>query len=215
MVLGFRKAMVGACLALAAGSAPAFAQENLDAGKSAVQLFNSDCAICHKSPQGLSKGGGLLGLSSFLREHYTASRETAALLAAYLKQQDGPAPAAKQPPVRRARASKPKTEEDRKKAEEAREKAGESKPAHRPADAAAKPAEAKPAEAKPTENKPAEAKPAETKPADEKPAEAKPDTGHAANAKSGSKSDSKSDSKAEPAKTSADKPADAHSDKKE
>jgi len=183
--------MVGACLALAAGNAPAFAQENLDAGKSAAQLFNSDCAICHKSPQGLSKGGGLLGLSSFLREHYTASRETAALLAAYLKQQDGPAPAAKQAPVRRARASKPKTEEDRKKAEEAREKAGESKPAHRPADAAAKPAEAKPAEAK--------------------PAETKPDTGHAANAKS----DSKSDSKAEPAKTSADKPADAHSDKKE
>lgn len=205
-MVGFRKAVLGACFGLAAGAAPALAQENLDAGKSAAQLFSSDCAICHKSPQGLAKGGGLLGLSSFLREHYTASRETAALLAGYLKQVDTGAPAAKQAPVRRAKASKPKTEEDRKKAEEAREKAGEPKPAHRPADTAAKPAEAKPAE-----TKPAEAKPAETKPADEKPAEAKPDTGHAANAKS----DSKSDSKAEPAKTSADKPADANSDKKE
>jgi mono/diheme cytochrome c family protein len=72
----------------------AHAQENLDAGKTAAQLYASDCAICHKSPRGLSKVPGLLGLQSFLQEHYTASRESAARLAAYLKSIDtGPAPA--------------------------------------------------------------------------------------------------------------------------
>jgi hypothetical protein len=66
-------------------AAPAGAQENLDSGKSGAQLFASDCAICHKRPQGLAKAGGLFGLSSFLREHYTASRESAAVIAGYLE----------------------------------------------------------------------------------------------------------------------------------
>lgn len=60
---------------------PAAAQENLDQGKSGPQLFASDCAICHKTPQGLGKTSGLEG---FLREHYTASRESAALITKYL-----------------------------------------------------------------------------------------------------------------------------------
>lgn len=73
---------------------PALAQENLDSGKSPAQLFASDCALCHKSPQGLAKSGGVFGLDSFLREHYTASRESAAKLSAYLKTVgDAPAPA--------------------------------------------------------------------------------------------------------------------------
>jgi outer membrane biosynthesis protein TonB len=211
MVVGFRKAVFWACFALAAGAAPAFAQENLDAGKSAAQLFNSDCAICHKSPQGLAKGGGMFGLSGFLREHYTASRETAALLAAYLKQVDA-APASKPAPVRRAKASKPKTDEKKadegkKKADEAKEKTGDAKPADKPADAAPKdekPAAAQPAEAKPVESKPAE-KPAER-------AETKPDAGHGANAKSDGKS---AGDKPDSAKTSADKPADVKSEKKD
>jgi len=68
------------------------AQENLDLGKSAAQLFASDCALCHKSPQGLARSGGILGLESFLREHYTASRESAKSIANYLKSMDsGPA----------------------------------------------------------------------------------------------------------------------------
>src|SRR5580698_7735396 len=41
------------------------AQENLDQGKSAAQLFASDCAICHKTSAGLSKSH-VLGLDSFL-----------------------------------------------------------------------------------------------------------------------------------------------------
>ena len=58
------------------------AQENLDQGKSPAQLFASNCAICHKSPR-LAKAGEILGLDSFLREHYTASKELAGALAAY------------------------------------------------------------------------------------------------------------------------------------
>ena len=61
--------VVGAGLLAAAGVASA--QENLDAGKSGAQLYQSNCAICHKSAQALDKsGGGLFGLESFLREHY-------------------------------------------------------------------------------------------------------------------------------------------------
>jgi len=75
------------CLAGAAG-----AQESLDQGKSPAQLFASDCSICHKSPQGLTRAGGIRGLDSFLREHYTASKETAAAIAGYLRAMDtGPA----------------------------------------------------------------------------------------------------------------------------
>lgn len=73
---------------------PASAQENLYSNKTPAQIFASDCAICHKSPQGLSKAGGAfgLGLESFLREHYTASRESAAALAKYVQSMDtGPA----------------------------------------------------------------------------------------------------------------------------
>ncbi len=60
--------------------------ENFSAGKPAAQLFASDCtgAGCHKGPQGLSKDRGQSSLASFLREHYTNSRESAAALAAYL-----------------------------------------------------------------------------------------------------------------------------------
>jgi len=72
---------------------PALAQENLDAGKSPAQLYAQDCAICHKTPHGLSKAGGRWSLQNFLREHYTASRESAAAIAAYLTAIDRKSPA--------------------------------------------------------------------------------------------------------------------------
>ncbi len=82
-----------AALALAL-TAPAWAQENLDSGKTGAQLFVSNCALCHKSAQALNKSGGLLGLSGFLREHYTASRESASAIASYLESVgNAPAPA--------------------------------------------------------------------------------------------------------------------------
>ncbi len=86
---GLRLAIAAWALSMTVGAG---AQESLDRGKNAAQLFASDCSGCHKSPQGLAKAGGLLGLDSFLREHYTASKETAAAIATYLKSLDtGPA----------------------------------------------------------------------------------------------------------------------------
>src|SRR5262245_31370471 len=69
---------------------PAASQESLGKGKTPAQLFASDCSPCHKSAQGLAKSGGLFGLDGFLREHYTASRESAAAIANYLKSMEGP-----------------------------------------------------------------------------------------------------------------------------
>jgi len=50
--------------------------------------------MCHKTTRGLSRGGGGIGgLEGFLREHYTASRESAAAIAGYIRQTDrGPLP---------------------------------------------------------------------------------------------------------------------------
>ena len=74
-------------LALICASVAA-AQGNLDQGKSGAQLYASACASCHKSPSSPSSARWFFGLESFLREHYTSSRESAALLAAYLKAQE-------------------------------------------------------------------------------------------------------------------------------
>jgi hypothetical protein len=76
-------------LALAVASS-AGAQGNLDQGKSAAELYTSACATCHKSPENVSKTKWLFGLESFLRQHYTSSSESAAILAAYLKGQGKP-----------------------------------------------------------------------------------------------------------------------------
>jgi hypothetical protein len=146
------------CFAGAAG-----AQENLDQGKTPAQLYASDCAICHKSPQGLAKSGGLFGIESFLRSHYTASRESAAAIAKYVEAAGG-APAA---PAKKAAKKAAKGEE--------KGKAGEKKPDGAivlPGDN--KPVESKPSEPKPSEAKPSEAKPSEAKPSESKPAESKP-----------------------------------------
>jgi hypothetical protein len=107
-----RAAAVVAVLALP-GSVAASAQtgsqgENFSAGKTPAQLFASDCtgSGCHKGPQGLGRKGGIGigGLSGFLREHYTNSRESAAALANYLaKLPAGPEPRE----ARRPRDSKP------------------------------------------------------------------------------------------------------------
>jgi hypothetical protein len=58
--------------------------EDFDAGKSAAQLFASNCSSCHRTPYGLAKRMSSWSLDSFLREHYTASRASADTLSAYL-----------------------------------------------------------------------------------------------------------------------------------
>ncbi len=42
------------------------AQGNLDQGKTPAQLYASDCATCHKSPQSATKTDSVFGLEIFL-----------------------------------------------------------------------------------------------------------------------------------------------------
>ena len=150
----------GAWALAAVGTAQA--QENLDQGKSGAQLFASDCAICHKTTAGLSRGR-VLGLDSFLREHYTASRESAASIANYIQATDkGPAPAA---PVRTKKKDAGKGDD---------KKPGTGKPDD------AKSSDAKPSDSKSSDKKSSNKKPADAKPADAKPADAKPSDGRPA-----------------------------------
>lgn len=147
---GIRQAVV---VLAVMGVAPATAQENLYANKTPAQIFATDCSMCHKQAQSLAKAGGPLGLGieSFLRSHYTASRESAGLMARYIQSLDAPAAAPER--KRSNTAAKPK--------KPAEPKPGDAKPEEKKAE----PASASKPEAKP------EAKPAEAKPA-EKPAEA-------------------------------------------
>ncbi|MCW5689148.1 MAG: hypothetical protein KIT76_11445 [Pseudolabrys sp.] len=155
------------CLAVTLGvlamTAPACAQENLDQGKSAQQLFASDCAICHKSPQGLAAraGSSLFGLDGFLREHYTVSRQSAAILARYL-QSVGGAPDEPRRSSRRSAKPAEKKPDDSKKSDAKPEAKPEAKSEAKSDSKSEAKVEAKP-ETKP-ETKP-EAKPEADKPA--------------------------------------------------
>lgn len=78
--------LAAASVGLLALVATAAAQDDFERGKTGAQLYASDCAICHKSVQRLNAdAGGLFGLRGFLTEHYTASREAAASIAAYVE----------------------------------------------------------------------------------------------------------------------------------
>ena len=170
-VIWLAVATVGLALAGQAG-----AQESLDQGKTPAQLFASDCAICHKSPQGLAKGGGLFGIQGFLREHYTASRESAAAIASYLDQVDRAAAAApKRAPKKTAAkppAKKPDGKPDAAKPDAAKSDATKSDATKSDA---TKPGDTKATDAKAAEPK-AAPKPAETGATPPKPdAGAKPD----------------------------------------
>ena len=90
--------------------AEAAAQVSIDAGKSPQQVFATDCQPCHKDARTLSKGPA--GLAAFLREHYSASRESAKAMADYLVRigtggrDDAPAVRRHRPPLR-ARRGRP------------------------------------------------------------------------------------------------------------
>jgi outer membrane biosynthesis protein TonB len=172
--------VVLAVLTLGFGT-PSGAQENLDAGKTGAQIFASDCTLCHKSPQGLAKSGSLFGLSGFLSEHYTASKQSAEAVAKYLASvPDASTPASKRSgSAKRAAKGDDKTKLDEKKpggkkpeaksSEEKSPKSSESKPKS----SEKKPADSK-SESKSDEKKPDEAKTNEPKP-DSKP-ESKPES---------------------------------------
>lgn len=164
-------ALIFGALALVYSGA-ALAQENLDAGKTPAQLFASDCVICHKSTRGLARAGGPFGLESFLRKHYTASRESAAAIARYLRRVDrGP------PPRHHRRTARPRHEQPPKsidkKAAKKTTKPGAAKMTDKKAGQAA-PADKKSGEAKAADKKKDEAKPAPKEPAGAKSAASKP-----------------------------------------
>jgi hypothetical protein len=189
MSLTIRLGAAFAVLALWAAG-PATAQENLDQGKTPAQLYASDCAICHKSPHGLAKRAGLYGLDNFLREHYTASRQAAAAITAYLQAIDRRA-APERSSKRKARASERKL------------------PPRKPAEAKAsdtKSPEIKASEIKPSESKASTSEHEETKaaapktkgpkPAEhKKPIEAKAEAPKASPSKSAQHSKDATDSK--------------------
>ena len=104
-MIGLLAIMLSAMIA-----SPAIAQTNIDQGKSPAELFANDCAACHKTTRGLANGENSLSLSVFLREHYTASRDQAAALAAYVLANGGNAPAPKST-VEHARGEEPKNQE--------------------------------------------------------------------------------------------------------
>jgi hypothetical protein len=103
--------LVISSLALSIASA-ATAQINLDQGKTAAQLYAADCAPCHKSPQSVSNTKRFFGVESFLGQHYTSSRQSAAILAAYLKAQEKPRADSQSGRIaKQARPSKPTSTE--------------------------------------------------------------------------------------------------------
>jgi hypothetical protein len=84
-----RRALLTLGALWALGGAAANAQ-NLDQGKSAVQLFNDSCTACHRGAAGLARGRSRTALYQFLQEHYSSSSTTAAELASYLASVDRP-----------------------------------------------------------------------------------------------------------------------------
>ena len=91
-VLAFGRAanvVLGMLAVICLRCSPSAHAEDFDAGKSAPQLFASNCSSCHHTPHGLAKRMNSLPLNSFLREHYTASRASADALSAYLLAQGG------------------------------------------------------------------------------------------------------------------------------
>jgi hypothetical protein len=68
--------LIGLVGALVAASADA---QNIDAGKSAAQIFADTCSACHRNARELKRTG-----SGFLRSHYTTGQDEAAAMASYL-----------------------------------------------------------------------------------------------------------------------------------
>jgi hypothetical protein len=135
-------ALVGAVAVISAG--PTLGQTNIDQGKPASELFANYCAVCHKSTRGLANGRSSLTLSLFLREHYAASSQQAAALAAYVISAGGNAPAAK---PERAKSEEPKGQEAKGQEAKGQETKGQEAKGHetKPRGASAKSEPEKPA----------------------------------------------------------------------
>ncbi|MEZ5786732.1 MAG: hypothetical protein R3D62_09780 [Xanthobacteraceae bacterium] len=84
---------LGAALnVLAMGGGEVYAQTDLNAGKSAAQMFASNCAACHRSPAGLARSRNPYSVANFLTQHYTARPDHARAIASYIISVRGSAP---------------------------------------------------------------------------------------------------------------------------
>jgi mono/diheme cytochrome c family protein len=68
-----------ASLAALLVASPSSAQINLDARKTAAEIFADNCGVCHKSPGALKRTN-----AAFLRRHYSTGPAQATAMAAYL-----------------------------------------------------------------------------------------------------------------------------------
>jgi hypothetical protein len=158
-VFGGRAPKIGFVAALGLGVLAmipmlARAQVNIDQGKSSADIFANDCAACHKSTRGLANGQNSLALSSFLREHYTASKEQANALAAYVLANGGGSGTPQKPVA----ASEPKSSEPKSSEPKSSEpKSSEARPSE---PKGIKSSEPKSFEAKPSDSRAVGAKPA-------------------------------------------------------
>jgi hypothetical protein len=66
------------------GFADSVRAQNLEAGKSASQIFSGNCTACHKGARGLLRTVAPGSLPGFLRQHYTTGPDMAKMLSAYL-----------------------------------------------------------------------------------------------------------------------------------
>jgi hypothetical protein len=91
--MAWRWVRSGAASLVLATVAGGVAAQDLDAGKSAQQLFSSACTACHRGPQGLAKGRSPGAIAGFLAQHYTSGKRSAGELGAYLAAVGGDKPA--------------------------------------------------------------------------------------------------------------------------
>lgn len=138
---------LAATIGLLAGLAPAwaYAQTNIDQGKTPAQMFVAACAECHKATRALATGKNSGTLADFLQEHYTTSRAQAAALAAYVLSMRGAESGAQA----QGRGQKPTVTRTT--------PAEEPKPARHQARQPGRPNETAPAAAKPHQERPATA----------------------------------------------------------
>jgi len=84
MVRRVKRAAVLAGLSIMLGAVPAFAQDNLDRGKTMRQVYATDCGICHADPRTVAASTQQRRLAAFLEQHYATSKAAAAAIAGYL-----------------------------------------------------------------------------------------------------------------------------------
>lgn len=177
-MLGFGRLTLWAAGFVVAALAPAQAQISINAGRTPSRIYALQCEPCHDKPPALAKTSPAR-LTAFLSEHYSESRETAAVLADYLLKRASNAPEPRSTTRRRAGEAPPDNQ------------AGDVKPPPRAATRSGSKREEGKAKPKPPEVKPLESGTNEAPSADSA-------DGLAAESRPESRPESRSESQIEP-----------------